>query len=456
MWNEITGRPSVILFLSLIVGILLSRYIDLVLIPLVLLGIGSLFIKDRVSIIIILVLLSAWWTDKNYDRYVDSVERIKDISGSIVNVTCRVKEVSGYTVLVDSVVIDGNRYYGVLNVKTRERFYPDDILSIQGRIYGIKITPVDRREFQIRLIGTIHPERITPLPCNRFSFKRALYLVRQRIKDKLSSYLDTKERELIIAMVLGIDEDLGYETYKKFKATGLIHTLVASGAQVSIVVSGLMPFVKGLWIILLFPLIIAYAGIAGLGVSIIRASIMMGINLIARIINEDYDPLSSLAFSGSLILISDPLAIFGASFQLSFLATFSLIWISPLINIKKLESIMPTLTVQGILGPLLLYKNGSLPLVSFPINIIVAPLISIITVVGFILALSTFTFPFITLVISIIIKPVVYLLSYLVNLGNSMTYNIDYSPSIIELIGMYIVIGGLIYIGHTGLHKDTK
>lgn len=456
MWNEITGRPSVILFLSLVVGILLSRYIDLVLIPLVLLGIGSLFIKDRVSIIIILVLLSAWWTDKNYDRYVDSVERIKDISGSIVNVTCRVKEVSGYTVLVDSVVIDGNRYYGVLNVKTRERFYPDDILSTQGRIYGIRITPLDRREFQIRLIGTIYPERITPLPCNRFSFKKSLYLVRQRIKDKLSPYLDTKERELIIAMVLGIDEDLGYETYKKFKATGLIHTLVASGAQVSIVVSGLIPFAKGLWIILLFPLIIAYAGIAGLGVSIIRASIMMGINLIARIINEDYDPLSSLAFSGSLILISDPLAIFGASFQLSFLATFSLIWISPLINIKKLESIMPTLTVQGILGPLLLYKNGSLPLVSFLINIIVAPLISIITVVGFILALSTFTFPFITLVISIIIKPVVYLLSYLVNLGNSMTYNIDYSPSIIELIGMYIVIGGLIYIGHTGLHKDTK
>lgn len=456
MWNEIAGRPSVILFLSLATGIIISRYVNLILIPLIFLAIGFLFIKDKISIIIVIVLLSAWWASKNYDRYIDSIERIKGLSSSMVNVTCRVRDVSRYGILVDSLTIDGKRCYGVLNVKTRGRFYPDDILLIQGRVYENKITSVDSREVQIRLIGTLYPEKITTLSNNRFSPKKSLYLTRQKIKDRLSPYLNTKERELIIAMVLGIDEDLGYETYKEFKATGLIHTLVASGAQVSIVASGLIPFAKGLWIIILFPLIITYATIAGLGVSIIRASIMMGINLIARLINEDYDPFSSLAFSGSLILIFDPLAIFGTSFQLSFLATFSLIWISPLINIKRLEFIMPTLTVQGVLAPLLLYKNGSLPLISFPINIILAPLISIITIAGFVLALSTFTFPFITLVISIIIKPVVYLLSYIVTIGNSMTYNIDYSPNKMELIAMYIIIGGLIYIGYTRLHKDTK
>jgi len=456
LWNEIAGRPSVILFLSLVTGISIFRYINLLFVPLIFLAAGFLFIKDKVSVIIILVLLSSWWASKNYNRYMDSIERVKSLSGSRVNAVCRVKDISKYGMVVDNLIIENDKYYGVLNVNTKEKFHHGDTLLISGKIYENRINSIERREFQTRLIGTFYPDKVTLLSSKKFSLKRSLYLLRQEIKDRLSPFFTTEERDLIMAMVLGIDEDLNYEIYKNFKATGLIHTLVASGAQVSILVAGLIPFIKGGWIAVLFLLIVLYSFITGLGVSIIRAGIMMGINLIARVLNEDYDPFSSLAFSGSLILLFDPFAIFGTSFQLSFLATFSLIGISPLINIKRLNFIIPTLTVQGILAPLLLYKNGSLPLISFPINVIVAPLISILTIGGFILALSTFTFPFITSIISIIIKPVIYLLLRTVNLGNSMTYNIDYSPSIMELIAMYIIIGGLIYLGYTGLHKDNK
>lgn len=72
------------------------------------------------------------------------------------------------------------------------------------------------------------------------------------------------------------------------------------------------------------------------------------------------------------------------------------------------------------------------------------------------MAISTFTFPFITRIISIIIKPIVYLLLRIVAFGNRMTYDIEYAPNIIELLAMYVIIGGLIYIGYTGLHKDDK
>lgn len=455
MWNEITGRPSVVLFLSLIIGILLFRYINLLFIPLVFLAIGFLFIKRKLSVIITLVLLSSLWTSRNYFKYINSIEEIKRLSGS-TDIICRVKDVSKYGIIADNLTINDRKYYGVLTVKTEEKFYPDDVLFIHEKIYENKITSVDGREFQTRLIGIVYPDKITVVSSKEFSLKKTLYLLREKIKDRLNSFLTPTERDIIVAMVLGIDEDISYDIYKGFKATGLIHTLVASGAQVSIIIAGLIPFVRGIWIVLLFPLIILYTFITGLGVSIIRAGIMMGINLIARMLNEDYDPFSSLAFSGSLILLFDPLALFGTSFQLSFLATFSLIGISPLIDIKRLNFLIPTLTVQGILAPLLLYKNGSLPLVSFPINIVVAPIISVITIGGFILVLSTFTFPFITLVISSIMRPVIYLLLKIITLGNSMTYDINYSPSITELIAMYIIIGGLIYIGYTRLHKDIK
>lgn len=457
MWNEITDRPSVILFLSIVVGILLFRYTSLIFIPFLILGITFLFIKEKVSLIVMIILLSAWWTSKNYERYISSIIEIENISNNEIHIVCSVRDVSKYGLRVDNITIDKTRYYGVLEVKVRgDNYQHGDKLYIVGKVYGNKVVDIGKRQFQERIIGTVYPSKIEILSKPNFSLKRSLYAVRSKIRDKVSLFLDPEERELTMAMVLGISDELPYDIYKDFKVTGLIHTLVVSGAQVSIIASSIMPFLSGLQLLILFPLVFLYALISGLEISIIRASIMMGINILARIIYEDYDPPSSLAFSGIVILLFDPLALFSSSFQLSFLATFSLICIAPYLRVKRLDFMMPTITVQGILAPLLLYKNGSLPLISFPINVIVSPLISILTISGFILAISTFTFPFITHIISIIIKPIAYLLLRIVAFGNRMTYDIEYAPSIIELLAMYIIIGGLIYIGYTGLHKDDK
>ncbi len=457
MWNEIKGRPSVILFFSVVIGILIFGYIKLIFLPLLILALVFLFIREKVSLVLIIILLSAWWTARNYDRYIASIRSVEKISGSKVYIICSVKDISRYGLRVGDIILNDKGYYGVLDVKTKkDNCQIDDRLSITGKVYANKIVDKSKRQFQERVIGTVYPEKIEILSRPIISLKRYLYSIKSRIKSRTSIYFDSEESELIMAMVLGISEELPYETYRRFKVTGLIHTLVVSGAQVSIIASAIMPLLSGLWLLLLFPMIILYAFITGLEISVIRASIMMGINILARVIYEDYDPPSSLAFSGLLILAFDPTALFGSSFQLSFLATFSLVYILPLIRIKKLDFIMPTLVVQGILAPLLLYKNGTLPLISFPINIILSPLISLLTIGGFILSLSTFTVPFITHLASIIIKPVVYLLLRVVDLGNSMTYEIVYNPSIIELVSMYVIIGGLIYIGYTRLHKDNK
>ncbi|MCX7795255.1 MAG: ComEC/Rec2 family competence protein [bacterium] len=457
MWNEIKGRPSLILLFSTIIGILLFRYTNLIFFPLLILALVFLFIKEKLTLVLMVILLSSWWTTKNYNRYMVSIKSIEEISGSTVNITCSIKDISKYRLKVKNVILNNKRYYGILDVKIKDNIYQhEDKLYIIGKVYPSRITNISERRFQERVIGTVYPSKIEILSRQNFSLRRFLYNVKSRIKSRASVYLDDEEAELIMTMVLGISEELPYEIYKKFKVTGLIHTLVVSGTQVSIITSSIMPFLSGLWLILLFPLIVLYAFITGLEISVVRASIMMGINILAHVIYEDYDPPSSLAFSGLLILAFDPLSLFGSSFQLSFLATFSLVCISPYIRIRKLNFVMPTLIVQGILAPLLLYKNGSLPLISFPINIILSPLISLLTIGGFILSLSTFTLPLVTQLISIIIKPITYLLLRIVTLGNSITYEIVYNPSIIELVSMYIIIGGLIYIGYTRLYKDNK
>jgi ComEC/Rec2-related protein len=417
-----------------------------------------LFINEKLSFILLIILISSYWASKNWDRYILSIENIKPLEASQIEFTGRVKEISSKMILLDKLSIEDHPYSGTIEVmyKDNEDINYDERLLVKGNFYANKNMDLSKKQVQKRIIGLVYPEYIESVETPPSSLRGWLKTLREKIRECLKGYFNRDEEEIISAMVLGIDKDVSYDTYNKFKATGLIHTLVASGAQVSIITSIFLPFLSKMWVILLFPIIILYSFIAGLGISILRATIMMGINILARIIKEDYDPLSSLAFSGVLILLFDPISLFGTSFQLSFLSTFALIGISPYIKARYLSFAIPTIVVQTILSPLLLYKNGNIPIISFPINVLVAPMISWITILGFAVVLSTFAFPFITLVLSFIIKPILYILLAVIKWGNSRTYGVNYSPNIIELIAIYVILGGLFYIAYTRLYKCNK
>ena len=458
MWNEIWNRPGVILFLSIALGIVLFRFIDSLILPIIVIAVVLLFINEKISFILLIILLSSYWTAKNWDSYILSIGSIKPFESSQIEFTGRIKEISSKSILLDKIFIETHSYLGTIEVmdKDNEDINYDERLLIRGNFYTDKNFGLDSKQVQKRIIGVVYPEYIESVENPHFSLKGWLKTLREKIQERLKGYFNKDEEEILSAMVLGIDKEVSYDTYNKFKATGLIHTLVASGAQVSIITSIFLPFLSRMWIILIFPIIVLYSFIAGLGVSILRATIMMGVNILSRIIKEDYDPLSGLAFSGALILLFDPISLFSTSFQLSFLSTFALIGVSPYIKARYLSFAIPTIVVQTILSPLLLYKNGNIPIISFPINVLVAPIVSWITILGFIIVLSTFTFPFITLILSFIIKPVLYVLLAVIEWGNSKTYGVIYSPNILELIAIYIILGGLFYIAYTRLCKCNK
>lgn len=458
MWNELWNRPAVVLFLSILIGIILFRFANSFILPIIVVAVILLFVNENASFVILIILLSSYWASKNWNNYIQLIENIKPFESSYIEVKGRIKEMSSKSILIDQLSIQDLSYRGVIEiiVKDSESLKYDELVDIKGNLYANKNMELNSRQVQKRIIGVVYPESIEPLESPGFSLKGSAAALRERVQERLKGYFSRDEEEVLSAMVLGIDKDVSYDTYSRFKATGLIHTLVASGAQVSIITSILLPFLPKMWAVFVFPIILIYSLMAGFGVSILRATIMMGINILARIIREDYDPLSSLAFSGVLILIFDPLSLFSTGFQLSFLATFALIGISPYLRIRYLDFAIPTVTVQTLLSPLLLYKNGSIPLISFPINILVAPIISLITILGFAIVISTFTFPFITLVLSFIIKPVLYIMSAIIEWGNLKVYGVNYSPNLLELIAIYTVLGGLFYIVYTRLYRDNK
>ena len=95
---------------------------------------------------------------------------------------------------------------------------------------------------------------------------------------------------------------------------------------------------------LTIPLILFYAFIAGGGMSVIRAMIMLITFLFSILFNRERNLLHTLALAAFLILLFSPPSLFDVSFQLSFLAVLSILYLVPRIleGLKKEGDSLPS------------------------------------------------------------------------------------------------------------------
>jgi len=152
------------------------------------------------------------------------------------------------------------------------------------------------------------------------------------------------------------------------------------------------------------------------------------------------------------MLIFNPLLIKSdVGFQLSFMATLSIIYLKPILDKKianwpnpfKIKDIL-TMTLAAQLGtlPLLIFHFGRLSLISPLANLLIVPLLPAIMILGMILVLSGLVWLFLA---KIIAWPIWFLLSYVIKVINSLSSvplaSIEFrSFSLIFLIGYYLFL----------------
>lgn len=224
--------------------------------------------------------------------------------------------------------------------------------------------------------------------------------LRQRIVAAQVRWLDVPVGPLVTAMVLGSDAvDVPFDLHDRFVRVGLAHALAASGFQVSLILSAVLTLTRqrlsvvgqsnvGAVALLIF------LCLTGFQPAVVRSVVMGMAVLIALRTNRKIDPLNSLCFAGTLLLILNPLWVWDIGFELSFLATLGLIvTVEPLQ--KKLDWLPPTIadliTVPLAASiwtlPIQLYAFKVFPLYSLPANILTSPLITIVSIGGTIGAL---------------------------------------------------------------------
>ncbi len=214
-----------------------------------------------------------------------------------------------------------------------------------------------------------------------------LFTIRRGFVGNLERALGEPHAALAAGLVVGEKAALGKDLLDAFRVVGLIHIVVLSGYNITIVgdaLRRLLSFLpRGIGIIAGGVGIVLFGMLVGGGATVVRSCFMAVIALSADVIRRDYQVARALAFAGICMIIINPLILLhDPSFQLSFLATLGLILLA-----KPLEGVLLfvpeafgmrgivacTLATQIFVSPFILHMMGQISLIGMIVNILVLP-----------------------------------------------------------------------------------
>lgn len=213
--------------------------------------------------------------------------------------------------------------------------------------------------------------------------------------------LGENETEILSALTLGYKRGLDPETKRVFSSAGAMHVLAVSGLHVGIIYLVLvvaLGFLRkqkaGRMIFVVFSIMVlwCYAFITGLSPSVMRASTMFTIIIIAENINRRANIYNSLAASALFLLLLNPNNLFEVGFQLSYSAVFGIVFLQPRlvktwpVKNKLLKFFWDLLTVsiaaQVATFPITAYYFNQFPTYFWLTNLIVIPAVTVLIPLG--------------------------------------------------------------------------
>ena len=204
---------------------------------------------------------------------------------------------------------------------------------------------------------------------------------------------------LLAAFSVGEKRGFPQELKEVYSDAGVSHLLALSGLHLGLfymVVVTLLGFAGGnrKWYIarelLALLLLWAFAFVAGLTPSIVRAALLFSLVSMGRCLRRDSSSLNSLAFAAMAMLLFSPRLLFDISFQLSFSAVLAIMlltpWLNELLGCDKhgrlYRSAVSLLAVSfsaqvGVL-PFVWYYFGTFPLYFLFANLLLVPLATVL------------------------------------------------------------------------------
>ena len=207
---------------------------------------------------------------------------------------------------------------------------------------------------------------------------------------------------LIPGLVLGDTSRESASFISVMRRVGLTHLTAVSGENFSIIAATLLWifqwFIRrhNIRILLTAIALIAFIFLVRPSPSVLRASVMTGVLLMAKVKGSRADALASLGFAIGLLILLDPFQALDAGFALSVAATAGILLLAPKIssyfqskgfNEKLSDFIAIPISATALCSPIIIAISGQLSPISIPVNLIVSLAVAPITICGFVAAL---------------------------------------------------------------------
>ncbi|HOA11878.1 ComEC/Rec2 family competence protein [Candidatus Woesebacteria bacterium] len=312
-----------------------------------------------------------------------------------------------------------------------------------------------------------------------FDLQNQALIMREKLAWILEENFSTREATLGKAFVFADLSGAPESIYHSFKVIGILHLIAASSANIYLILSFFKPllaflehffgqklvfFAKSLLIITYFLLINGHFNLVDSSPSILRAALSCLLVILANhYLNLSVKPLNLLLSIAILCLLINPFYLQSLAFQLSFLASFIILFYWPFIK-KKIakSSIMFSITVQFCMWPLLIFYFANINLIAIPANIVIAPLVEWLTVGYFIFIASQllhlhFLADFVTRMIYFANNIFFNILAYLETLpAKSIVIDTNKSLIITSLIAIQLLLVFWIYRQQKHTNRKNK
>ena len=257
------------------------------------------------------------------------------------------------------------------------------------------------------IVDVSKPENLAVRPSCKPPPPYFIFAIKRKFYQTLNDLYPGQAGALIKALLLGERGEIPYQLREAFAECGVIHALAISGLHIGyigiifFVLFSLLRFGYQARIIAVIISVFCYALVIGFEPPIVRASLMLGIFLIGKLLQRQTDMLNVISTAALIILLINPLELFQPSFQLSFAAIISIFYLYQRLKTifekwslfdkfarHKCGEYLGTLflvTLAAQLGtlPIVAYYFGRIPLIAFLLNLFVIPLVGIIIALGF-------------------------------------------------------------------------
>ncbi len=459
MPNQLMGKSWII-----IIGILVFMYLINKVIP----------IKNYRNIFILIIvcfLVGFWRTDQFHSKYPFIV--FNKYNNQTINIVGVINQSPTYKPgkqlvrihpeLINGEKVSRNSRDVIATFSDLEHFGVGDKLIVSGKFKvradfqsdNGRVVEYRLMSYSRKIAGDIAFPKLERRIPGRHNVWNIFANVKQKFMQTLNELFVAPASGLLAGIIIGDTSSLDNNLLDVFRAVGLIHIVVLSGYNITLVANFFIRIFAPLGyyrrLVTAMIALIFFIAVVGISQTALRAGIMALCAFAARYFIRPYI-VSRGIFLALLIMvwISPYALLFDLSLQLSFLATFGIVYIFPLIS-KKFPSLaennfgeilLQTIAVNIVTLPIIIYQMGYFSLTSFPINIAVLGFIPWITVLGFLAV-------FIGMIVIPLGKLIAFPVQLIVNVIISITkwtaehdpFKLNFSPfSVYWLLGTYFII----------------